>query len=150
MPTPITWADTVLCIDADVVAEESNALDWAAPESVLDHWRELAKEQIGERLRRSLKDVEISTDAAEVLDLIGNPGVLKTPAVFFTLHKLCKDRTRAAGDMYDRKAEIYFGFWEKAYGEALAMLNLDTDEDGTIQTTEKYNAPTGVRLRHGG
>lgn len=150
MATPIVWSTTTLCIDSDVLERESQALAWAQPEGVLEKWRIQAKDDIARKLRRAFRKQEEATDASEVLDLIGNPGLLKMPAVYLTLHLLCLDRTRAAGDLYDRKAEIYFGKSEAAYSDALPMLHLDLDESGAITDDEKYNAPSGVQFRHGG
>ena len=152
MAAPIDWSDdaTTLCIDADLQEFETDVLQWTSGHAVVSKWRKKAKDLIGEQLDLRLRDIEVATDAADVKDLIGNIGVLKPPACYLTLHLLAMDVSHGAGDLYDRKAEVYFGKYQKAIEDAIAMLSLDLDEDGVIQDVEKYAAPTGVTLKHGG
>ena len=146
----IVWADTTLCIDADLQEFETDVLQWTSSQAVTSKWRSKAKDLIGERLDLQLRDIETATDAADVKDLIGNPTVLKTSACYMTLHLLANDVSHAAGDLYDRKAEVYFGKYAKSIEDAIALLSIDLDESGTIEDSEKYAAPTGVTLKHGG
>lgn len=150
MPGPIDWSAIDLCLDADLREFETDVLQWAGTEGSAGKWRDKAKDLIGQRLDVRLKDVEIATDIADVKDLIGNPAVLKDAACYRTLHLLANDVSQAAGDLYDRKAEMYLHLYEEEMPIAASLLSIDLDESGTIEEHEKYAAPTGVRLKHGG
>lgn len=150
MAAPIDWSAIDLCIDSDLTRFETDALQWTGADATAEQWRGKAKDIIGLRLDLQLKNIEVATDAADVKDLIGNPAVLIDAACYLTLHLIANDKTHAAGDLYDRKAQMYFQKYESEIQRVGALLNLDTDEDGTIQDAEKYNAPTGVRIKHGG
>lgn len=150
MAGPIDWTTTVLCIDADLVEFETDVLAWTGQEAVAKKWRAKAKDMIGLRLDLRLRDTEKATDIADVKDLIGNPSVLKDAACYLTLHLLANDVSHAEGDLYDRKAQMYWGKYEPELERALALLSIDTDESGTIEDSEKYGAPTGITFKHGG
>lgn len=144
------WTDVELCIDADLVEFETNVLQWTGARGVAKKWREKAKDIIGQKIDLRLRTIEIATDAAEVKDLLGNPEVFKDSACYRTLHLIANDASIAPGDLYDRKAEMYLGLYDQEIENALALLHIDTDESGTIEDEEKYNAPTGITLKHGG
>jgi hypothetical protein len=150
MAAPIDWTDTVLCIDADLQEFETDVLAWTGGEAVAGKWRAKAKDLIAQRLDLKLRSVEEATDAADVKDLIGNPEVLKDAACYLSLHLLANDISHGAGDMYDRKAEMYHAKYEAELERAMALVHLDLDESGTIEDSEKYTAPTGVTFKHGG
>ena len=144
------WSATELCIDADLVVKETDVLQWTGNQQGAQKWRDDAKEMIGHRLDFALKEIEIATDETDVKDLISNLGQLKNPAVYLSLHLLANDVSAAPGDLYDHKAQMYLGKYEDELPRAIALLHVDTDESGTIEDTEKYNAPTGVTLKLGG
>ena len=150
MPAPIDWSAIDLCIDADLAEFETGILQWTGAQVIAKKWRDLAKDIIGQKLDLRLREIEIATDAADVKDLIGNPAVLKIAAVYRTLHLLANDASHAPGDLYDRKAEMYLSLYDKEIEDAIALLSIDKDESGTIEGTEKYAAPTGITLKHGG
>lgn len=148
--TMITWSSTVLCTDADLREFETDVLHWTGDEAVADKWRSKAKDLIAQSLDLRLRTIELETDADDVKDLISNPEVLKDAACYLSLHLIAMDVSHAAGDLYDRKAEVYYQKHKEELERALALVHLDLDESGTIETSEKYAAPTGVRLIHGG
>jgi hypothetical protein len=150
MATPIVWADTDLNLDRDLIEYETDAVTWFGAQGSGAKWRSTAKNTIAQRLRQNLKSIEVQTDASEVLDLIGNPEVLKPAACFLTLHLIAFDRLTSTGDLWDRKAEVYYAKFEAEMATALALLELDLDESGTIEDSEKYAAPRGVTFKHGG
>lgn len=150
MAGPIDWTDTTLCIDADLAEFESDVLQWTGDHAVAEKWRRKAKEMIGQRLDLRLRDIELSTEIADVKDLIGNPEVLKDAACYLTLHLLANDVSHGQGDLYDRKAEMYFSKYEPELNRALQLVHVDTDESGTIEDSEKYGMPTGSEFKHGG
>ena len=150
MAAPIVWADVDLCIDADLAEFETGVLQWTGALQGAKKWRDLAKDIIGQKLDLRFRTIEEATDAAEVKDLIGNPEVLKTAACYRTLHLIGNDASHAPGDIYDRKAEMYLNLYDKAIEDAIALISVDKDESGTIEDSEKYGAPTGVTLKHGG
>jgi hypothetical protein len=144
------WSTVELCVDSDLLEFETDALNWVGAEGDAGVWRVKAKEMIGEKLDHTLKQIEIATDEAEVKDLIGNPEKLKNTACYLTLHLIANDKMLAPGDLFDRKAEMYWGKYRDEYGLAVALLSIDLDESGAIDDTEKYVAPSGVTLKHGG
>lgn len=143
------WSATTLCLDSDLIGHESRVLSWSADEPGCRKWRDLAKEQIGNKLRFTLKDIELATDIDEVLDLISNPEELKTVACYLSLHLLANDCMKDTGDYYNAKAAFYLGQFDKEYSAAVSMLHVDTDEGGSIDDTEKYNVDTGVKMTRG-
>ena len=145
---PLTaWSDVVLCTEADVLQWEANWLDWTKNPQA---WRAKAKDVLAQRLRVHLREQELATDAAEVLDLLGNPEVLKDPACMQTLALAAESNKLAPGDYWTEKAALYRGLFERELEQALAMLSVDIDESGDIDDTEKYTAVERVRLTRGG
>jgi len=144
------WSTAVLCIDADLQEFETDVLQWTSSLAVAAKWRAKAKELIGERLDRQLRTIELATEEADVKDLIGNIPILKTSACYLSLHLIANDVSHASGDLYDRKAEMYFDKYATEIENAMIMLQVDVDESGTIEDTEKGAAPTGVTFKHGG
>lgn len=138
------WSAAELCQDGDLVNVESQCMDWVSGGA--KRYRDEAKRQIGQRLHRIFKDIELATDEAEVLDLIESVEPLLTAAIFLTLHLLCNDCS-SGGDFYENKAALYLHKFDEEWPDALGMLNVDTDESGTIEDSEKYNVTTGVTFR---
>ena len=152
MAAPTDWSAIELCIDADLREFETDVLQWTGAESSAAKWRRKAKDLIDARLRLRFKQVEIDTDVDDVLDLIGNPEVLKDAACYRTLHLLANDISTAPGDLYAEKAAMYYGLFKEEIEIAVSMLHLDLDESGVIDDSEKYTGAqyTGVRLKMGG
>jgi len=143
------WSATDLCLDRDLKTLEGEVLEWAKPEGDCSKWRAKAKKQIGDKLRFALKSVELATEEAEVLDLIENPEELLDVACYKTLQLLCNDRMTSPNDKYAAKTMYYKKLFDEEWGQAVSMLNVDTDESGDITDSEKYNMSTGVKLGRG-
>jgi hypothetical protein len=140
------WSAATLCTDADLVEKESTVLQWTRRQGDCKKWRDLAKEHIGDKLRFALKQVEIDTDADEVLDLIADYTVLKKVAVSYTLYLIANDVMTSPEDYYSAKAAHYLQLYRDEWDECAGMISLDTDEDGSISDSEKYNMRTGVKF----
>jgi hypothetical protein len=145
----MTWLASILCTDEDLRTLELNVLQWTAGEGSAAYFRQSAKDLIATELRQSFKNVELATDAAEVLDLVLDVTPLKYPAAYLTLHLICNNCS-VGGDQWEKKAEMYWSKYKGALPAAVAMLALDTDESGTITEGEKYNFTPGVRMTRGG
>ena len=124
----ITWADIDLCLDKDLLRYETDALAWFQGRGAGKSWRSTAKDEIAKRLRstdffRKLElDPTITADS--VLDLISNPEELRDAAVFLTLHLIANDKSAAPGDLYDRKAEIYYHRFTEELKIAIPLLSV--------------------------
>lgn len=144
----MAWANEVLCTDSDLQALESGVLTWAEAEGNVKKWREEAKKQITHKLRTHFMNIELATDAAEVLDLIDNPvEAFAYAASFLSLHLICNDAMTVAGDMWDTKARMYLEKFDEEWTKALGLMHIDIDESGTIEIGEKYYYKTGVVIR---
>lgn len=150
----IDWATTVLSKDKDLLKYETDALLWIQGTGSASSWISTAKDEIAKRLRSTdffqklAKDPTITADS--VLDLISNPEELSDSSVFMTLHLIANDKTTAPGDLYDRKAEMYFHKFEKEIKIAFPLLSVDVDESGAIEDDEVLNVHTDVRFTRGG
>ena len=140
------WSTAALCQDGDLINVESQCLDWIPGDGSSDRYRTEAKRQIEARLRRVFKDIELVTDEADVLDLIESVTPLLTAAIFLTLHLLCNDCS-TGGDFFENKSALYLHKFNEEWPQAITMLNVDTDESGTIEDSEKYNVVSGVEFR---
>lgn len=143
----ITWASIVLCTDGDIVAYESSWPQWTTD---TDSWRAKAKAEIEKRLRHVLKERELLTDAAEVLDLIGNPAVLTDAACYMALHLCANNNIMVPQDMWALKAKTYEDKFDAEFERAVTMLEFDADESGAIDDSEKYQISGAVRFGRGG
>ena len=152
MAAPIDWSAIELCVDGDLFEVETNSVRWVSREGDASIWRAKAKELIGNRLKITLNSIATAeaTTVDDVRDLIANPEELKIAAVYLTFHLIASDKMKAPGDFYDTKARQYYQMYEDELGRALQLINIDTDESGTIEDSEKYNTPTGATIRLGG
>ena len=144
------WSALVLCNDTDLARFESNVLEWVRSQGTAKHWRDTAKRLIGNRLRSDLRDTELATDEADVLDLISNPEVLTDAASFLALNLIATDKMVHPGDTWAAKAVAYQDKFDQEFPVAVSMLHVDKDESGAIDDTEKYNVTLGVRFTRGG
>lgn len=142
------WGDAVLCRDKDLSEFETNVLRWVQGRGSAEKWISKAKDLIAQKLRYSLRTVELATDEDDVLDLIADITPLKDAACYLSLHLICNDASTGA-DGWAQKAEMYWHKWEKEWPQALGLVSLDTDESGTLEDSEKYNVNTGVTLVRG-
>jgi len=144
----VTWAAAILCTDDDLRSLEPNVLQWLAADGSGAAMRASAKDQIADELRQSFKNIELATDATEVLDLVLDTTPLKYTAVYLTLHLICNSCS-VGGDQWERKAEMYWGKYKEALPGAIGMLTLDINQSGTVDTGEKYYVSQGVRMTRG-
>jgi len=142
------WSDGVLCVDSDLEEYESNIQEWVSNFGSCEKWRIKAKDEIEQRLRHGLRQIEIDTDEDDVLDLISSYDPLKNPACFMTLHLLCNDLSTNSADHWATKSEMYYRKFQDSWPIALGLIHLDIDESGTIEDDEKYNVP-GVTFVRG-
>lgn len=141
------WSALELCGDSDVLALESNYLNFTTNSS---HWRASAKADIERRLRYNFRDRELATQASDVLDLISNPEVLKAAAACKTIELCARNNIAMVGDAWSEKARIYGKEFDREFSEALGMIDFDENEDNAIDDSEKYNVKPGIRLTRGG
>lgn len=141
----MTWpAD--LCLDKDIIAIEGGVLGYAEQYGNLERWRDLAREDIEKRLRSILKEKELVTDAADVLDLIDNPEELEKSAAFLSLHYQFSEMSTSGQDFWASKAVHYQDKFEKEWAISVGLLHFDLDESGTIEDSEKYSIRKDVRF----
>lgn len=144
------WSATDLCTDGDISRFESDFDKWVQTRGSGKHWRDTAKELIGDRLRASLKDLELATDTGvEVLDFISNPEELKNAACYKTLQLVANDNVVNPGDRWTQKAIYYSDLFDDIFDEAVKMLHIDQDESGTIEDSEKYSGSIDVKFQRG-
>jgi len=140
------WAEINLCIDRDLAEQEEKALNWCQPRGGAQRWRDLAKKRIGEMLRRGLHDEQKTATETEILNLIANPEALNTVAVYYTLYLIANDRMQHPSDYFAGKAAHYLQLFDKEWPQAKSDLNFDIDESGAIDSAEKFNVRTGVKI----
>ena len=141
----ITWADKVLCVDSDLAEFESNVHTWVAPGGGAAQYISTAKKVIERRLRSHFREQDKLIGGSEVLDLLADVEPLRQAATYLTLHVLCNDCS-TGGDLFERKAEMYYAKYNEEWPYALGRLAMDLDESGAIESTEEYNVRTGVKL----
>ncbi|MBU8914212.1 MAG: hypothetical protein KOO61_09330 [Spirochaetales bacterium] len=142
------WSATALCQDKDLLEFEGQVLVWTRDKGTAQKWISKAKDLIATRLRYSFRDVELATDAADVLDLIADVTPLKDAACYLSLHLLCHECS-VGGDYFESLEQMYWHKFEKEIPRALGLVSLDLDESGVIETSEKYNVKTGVTFVRG-
>lgn len=139
------WTDEVLCTNGDLQSLESGVLEWTRSEGGADKWIDEAKSQIEHELRQYFKDVDqlinasvdAGDDRTDVLDLVPDYDALKYAACYLTLHLICNNASSAAGDYFDRKAEMYWHKYQKEIPSGLSMLSVDIDESEAIAESER-------------
>jgi hypothetical protein len=134
-----------LCLDKDIIAIEAQALAYAEQYGSLQRWRDLAREDIETRLRSMLREKEILTDAADVLDLVFNYEALEKAASFLSLHYQFSEMSTGQ-DFWAVKAAHYQNKFDTEWPIAVGLLHFDLDESGTIDDTEKYTIKRDVRF----
>lgn len=142
-----TWAQTDLCSDADILGFESTWLSWTQEPA---SWRAQAKAVIEEKLRYTLKDRELATQAADVLDLVGNTDALRHIACYKSIELCARSKITNGADVWSEKARYYDYKFEKEIGAAIEMLSFDADESGTIEDSEKYQVTGAIEFTRGG
>lgn len=141
----ITWLDEILCIDSDLTDLESNALEWVNVKGGAAPYRATAKKIIEGRLRSHFREIDIQIIGGEVLDLIADVEPFRQAAAYLTLHLICNDCS-SGGDLFADKGSMYWGKYAEEWPFALGRLNIDKDENGTIEDSEEYNFDPGVRF----
>lgn len=141
------WSLEVLCSDADIIAREATWLNWTDD---TQRWIASAKDAIERKLRHAFRDRELATSATDVLDLIGNPEVLKAAAVCKAIEMCCQSNITMVGDTWEAKMKYWARGFDDEFEMALGMIAFDTDESGAIDDTEKYQVSPGPTLTRGG
>jgi hypothetical protein len=143
----MSWSTATLCTDADLLGFEATWLEWT---SDADAWRAKAKQQIEKRLRYLLRARELETAAAEVLDLILNPSVLRDAACYMTFALVAQSNMTHPQDAWAAKLKHYGELFMLEMDQAVEMIEFDADESGTIDDSEKYRLTGAVRFTRGG
>lgn len=139
----ITWMDETLCVDKDLIDLESSALEWVSAKGSAAAYRATAKKIITSRLRSHFRSEAVLISGSEVLDLIADTEPLRQAATYLTLHLVCNDCS-TGGDLFDKKAQMYWGKYNEEWPYALGQLSLDRDESGAIDASEEFNVSGGV------
>jgi hypothetical protein len=147
MALPNDWAASDLCVDADMVARERKAQTWGKAEGSLTHWRHEGKKHMASKLKYALREQQRDVDADEILDLINDYEPLRLSAVFISLHLMFNDLMANGGDVFAAKAGHYLDQFNEEFPKAVAQLDLDLDESGTITTGEQGNINMSVKLK---
>ena len=89
--------------------------------------------------RKEIEDRLITSGVIRDLDKLGpdiKPRQLRTPAIFKTLEMIYTSNTNDDESPYANKADVYGSKFDAAFG-AITFLDLDQDEDGSIQESEE-------------
>jgi len=84
--------------------------------------------------------------APEVLDLIKNPNILTSAAVFLGLHYSALELATEVGQYWDQKQDVYWRKFEETLKLIIPDLELDFDQDDIIENAERRSGITGGRL----
>ena len=126
-------ADPTFCTLQDVQARESEVLDLAPNSGHINVQLAAARQEIEDRL--------ITSQVLFDLDKLGptiKPRQLRLPAIYKTLEILFFMNAKDDESPYFRKYEQYVSLFNAAF-TSIKVLDLDADEDGTLDDDEKNN-----------
>lgn len=121
----------VFCTIKDLEGYEPNILDLAPKSGNLNDIMAAARKEIEDRL--------ITSRIIENLDKLGDnvmPRQLRTPAIFKALEITFRSNALDEDSPYWRKAQDYKNDFDNAFGR-ITHLDLDSDEDGTLEENEE-------------
>ena len=76
--------------------------------------------------------------------LIIESSQVKVPMIYLTVHFICLDLMKEAGDKWDRLATRYWDLFSTEFGQM--KLDYDVDESGSITGDEKQRDVTSLRF----
>ena len=144
------WSAATLAVEADVTSRYTKAASLLEQTEAISDFIAIAKSEIGERLDvwlREKRSTISETDLADLKDLLANPTVFKSAAVAFTLYRMHEKNIYEPEDFHTQQARIYYREYQDKFDQAIALVQLDTDNSGAIEDVEAATAPTMSRFQ---